>query len=238
MPCNITNRSELIEKYILKELTPDQMRSFEEHFLDCDKCFSELSETSQLKEFIKEEGNLLFEEYIFGHERDSPFETLIKFLKKLFIPKFTLRPVLAYGFTAFFSGLIIFNMFYSVNDNFDTPSERLTELKQLYPDNFTLAPELESQISQVYRSSITVDVVSPKIAEEFENEITFSWKLNEKQPLTLKILDNKENIVKNEASVTSPVDLALSTEKFNPGLYYWKLETENDLLYVGKFFVK
>jgi hypothetical protein len=65
--------------------------------------------------------------------------------------------------------------------------------------------------------------------------ILFVWKTQESGPFTVKILSNTEKVSKSMRVEKSRL---LFTGKLNPGLYYWKLECKDELLYVGKFMVK
>lgn len=99
--------------------------------------------------------------------------------------------------------------------------------------NFEPSENFEDLVQMQFRST-TIEVISPEIGEIVENPITFRWKHYDK-PITIKILSNKELTL---VSTTVTADSFTTTKKFAPGLYYWKLETENELLFVGKFLVK
>ena len=60
------------------------------------------------------------------------------------------------------------------------------------------------------------------------------WK-SEGRELKLKILTNREVTILT-AIVTA--DTFFTSKKFEPGLYYWKLEADDELLFIGKFFVR
>ena len=101
------------------------------------------------------------------------------------------------------------------------------------PANFTPLPHLEAMVSDVSRSS-DLNVIVPADGANLENTFQFEWQGGETISLTLKILDNRGveifSIVPEGHTYTLP-------KKLEPGLYYWKLETDEDLLYLGKFFV-
>ncbi len=85
-------------------------------------------------------------------------------------------------------------------------------------------------------------VISPTAGEKFYNkEIRFNWIMNKSEPLTLKILTNQEkeiynkNLSQNNSSTLS-VDVSPAIFEHS-GLYYWKIEDENEVLYVGKFYL-
>lgn len=91
----------------------------------------------------------------------------------------------------------------------------------------------EDLVQTQFRST-TFEIVSPEIGEIVQNPVTFRWKQYEKR-ITIKILSNKELTL---VSTTLSGDSFTTSKKFSPGLYYWKLETDNELLFVGKFLVK
>ena len=100
--------------------------------------------------------------------------------------------------------------------------------------NFAPYPELESLVQTVSRSQ-SVTVRSPGIEDSVAEIIVFDWDTEAAGPITLRIISNIGRDVRAFSNQTSPVKLSLSLK---PGLYYWKLEDRNDLLYVGKFFVR
>jgi len=102
------------------------------------------------------------------------------------------------------------------------------------PPNYLVNSNLEIMIGSQSRSA-DVQIKSPRNNVYLEGHILFSWEETGLKPLHLKILNNS-----NEALFEYEVDenRLEFKEKLSPGLYYWKLESKNDLLYVGKFFIK
>jgi hypothetical protein len=104
---------------------------------------------------------------------------------------------------------------------------------QDFAANFTESPNMEDLVQTQFRS-VSVEVITPKAGDIVKQPVVFRWKgVNE--PLTLKILSNKERVV---ASAQSLTDSYTAAKTLSPGLYYWKLETKNELVYAGKFLVK
>ena len=96
---------------------------------------------------------------------------------------------------------------------------------------FETQPYLEEMISDVIRSE-SITILSPVIGEVLEKDIVFRWKgMNEKK-LYLVILNNKAQEIYTHELEKSPYKLR---RKLNPGLYYWKIESEEEMLYLGKF---
>ena len=84
-------------------------------------------------------------------------------------------------------------------------------------------------------------VISPGNGQKFHNEeIKFKWLMLENEPVTIKILTNKEKEIYRyspDQSTFPNLAVAVSSEVFkNSGLYYWRIEDSNDVLYIGKFY--
>ncbi len=103
----------------------------------------------------------------------------------------------------------------------------------LFAANFEQSPFYEILVDQQFRSH-AIRVETPEIAEEITDDIFFSWKSRVPITVHLQLLDNTENVIwsttTDEQSVTFSSDL-------EPGIYYWRLETDEELLYVGKFII-
>lgn len=105
---------------------------------------------------------------------------------------------------------------------------------RLRPPNFRVNPNLENMIGTQYRS-VAVQIVSPLNNSTLHGDIVFAWKKNLHSPLTLKIINNKNEVAYNYAVEGNHF---VFKQKLVPGLYYWKLENRQDLLHIGKFFIK
>ncbi|MGA7161155.1 MAG: hypothetical protein WBZ48_09135 [Bacteroidota bacterium] len=106
--------------------------------------------------------------------------------------------------------------------------------QNILADNFSESANLEDLVNSTSRSASFI-VISPKNGVVMNQRITFEWKAQEVKSVTVKILSNKESLLRSFKLGGSKLLLA---GKFNPGLYYWKVESKDELLYVGKFFVK
>ncbi|HTR80488.1 MAG TPA: hypothetical protein VMM58_02585 [Bacteroidota bacterium] len=100
--------------------------------------------------------------------------------------------------------------------------------------SFAYSPTLENLVNSVARSPM-IKIISPKNGSNVDRSIKFIWQSTQKGPYTIKILSNREKTIYNATSLNSQWTF---NEKLEPGLYYWKLENKEDLLFVGKFFVK
>lgn len=102
-------------------------------------------------------------------------------------------------------------------------------------ENFTENKTLENFIGRNIRSEKTVEIISPEIGSRLSSTIMFEWKRNNIEgPLTLTIVDNKNNNVYKETVDDSTL---IFTKKLKQGLYYWKLSTKEKVEAVGKFYV-
>lgn len=102
--------------------------------------------------------------------------------------------------------------------------------------HFRVNPNLESMLDTHYRSA-GIQIISPVNNSTFNagNDINFAWKPAPQGSVTLKIINNK-----NEVAYDYKVSGGefVFNQKLAPGLYYWKLENQKDLLCIGKFLVK
>jgi hypothetical protein len=107
------------------------------------------------------------------------------------------------------------------------------EPADLYAANFEPSPFYENLIHQQFRSP-AVRVRTPEPGVDISDTVHFSWESRTPISLLLRIHDNTGAIVwettTDRGSVTYSDDL-------DPGIYYWRLESEDELLYVGKFTV-
>jgi hypothetical protein len=103
----------------------------------------------------------------------------------------------------------------------------------LIAEHFAPSPNLDDLVQSEFRSA-AVDVLAPSNGESVRPPITFRWR-HSGHPMKLKVLSNKEITVLT-AIVTA--DSFTTAKKFEPGLYYWKLENREELLFIGRFFVR
>ena len=103
-----------------------------------------------------------------------------------------------------------------------------------YAANFVGSPTLENLANAVTRST-SVAVRAPGNGVTLKGKIEFEWMAREPSKIAMEILSNTGKPVYRFAHCKSPFHF---NGELKPGLYYWKLEDESDLLYVGKFFVK
>ena len=102
--------------------------------------------------------------------------------------------------------------------------------------NFTPSETLEPLVGAITRGEGISEIKPINGAElKIGEAVVFSWQTSVAEPLTLRLLNNREEEVFSRSVVGNRFS---SPEIPEPGLYYWKLETAEDLLYVGKFLIK
>lgn len=96
---------------------------------------------------------------------------------------------------------------------------------------------LEYFIKSSYRSGIgELNVITPNICEEIETKtIRFQWDYDQSDPLTITVVNNEQKVMASRDCDSDGITL---DNTFPDGLYYWKLETDKDLIYIGKFIVE
>ncbi len=151
-------------------------------------------------------------------------------------------------------------IFYSslVFDSTKTPSKMIVEEKipfheqisknyknvspLVVPDSTSIAfAESQYSPSDIYEPmvgsylrSVAVEVVAPKVGDTLEGKVViFEWK-NGTQDYTLKLYNNKGIEQAVFKSVATPFQTSLPVSN---GLYYWTLESSEELIYTGKIYV-
>ncbi|UCH92531.1 MAG: hypothetical protein JSV88_19855 [Candidatus Aminicenantes bacterium] len=104
---------------------------------------------------------------------------------------------------------------------------------QSLASRYRVNPNLENMIGSRLRSG-SFEVLAPGNGSVIEEPIHFSWKKTLTETHTLKIVSNKNQVLYTYSVQGDSFDFR---EKLPMGLYYWKLESKNELLYVGKFFI-
>ena len=241
-------------------MSDSEMTGFEEHFLACSDCLEELRNSVQLSEFIKSEGYHLFPEFQDAHEKkeakvSGPEQNI--FFRSLVTPR---RLALGLGTVVILLFLFVLyepdNEFvtneeitYNENEVFtpvDTTEENIVNdevisedsLMEMYAANFEESESLEFLMDQSYTSSDDLLIISPLKGEVVYEEVWFEWNYKPEEQLILHILDNRENVIFKFTLRDSELAFNLADNELEPGLYYWKLESEDDMLYLRKFLFK
>ena len=245
----------IVEKYALGELSPDEEEAFEEHLLFCEECRKNYNVISDI---INGSGASAVSE-IFAQKDEKRSGRKSGY----FILKIAAGIALVIGIAAviFFSAKIkqnnsqlasVADSTLTKNDTVDIsplhePKEItephkvesvIKEEKKLttdqYAEAFVELPYMETAIENQLRGD-GVTILLPANSTTFKpgDAITFSWKSESSVPFTLVIKNNKGTIL-IEAKVTAPYK---TSELKHPGLYYWQLNSEDETIYCGKFFI-
>ena len=99
--------------------------------------------------------------------------------------------------------------------------------------SFKVNPNLENMIGSQLRGSAP-EALSPLNNETVKCPIRFSWKKELTSPITLEIVNNKNKILYSFSVKGFYFDFNNELPK---GLYYWKLVSKNEAVFVGKFFI-
>ena len=221
MKCKIADRDKIIEDYVHGHLPEKEMDAFDLHCFDCDICFGELWFREAAAGLIKESGPVIFADYLQKRKtsRRSVLRSIFQQLDKL--PK---KSHFRWAFAGMGAAIILI---FLVVYQFDRRSV----------DNgaaFQTLPYLEEMLSDVSRSE-TVTVLSPEIGQKYKDGLSFIWEGTGDETVYVKILNNQGDELYSLATQGRKLQF---NEKLSAGLYYWKLESEDDLLFVGKFLVE
>ena len=96
-------------------------------------------------------------------------------------------------------------------------------------ESFASEPELESLVNFQSRSS-GIRLISPGIGAEIVGPVIFDWKGS--APAVIEVYNNRKELQKTFAIRRPP---GVLRQNLPPGVYYWKLIAEEELMFVGKF---
>lgn len=97
----------------------------------------------------------------------------------------------------------------------------------------------EMRLNDRLRSSTDIQLISPISGTNYDSDrLVFEWNAGKKQKVFLGLMNNENKEVFYKEVVGNKVVILASEIKLTPGLYYWVLENEADVLNVGKLFYK
>lgn len=121
----------------------------------------------------------------------------------------------------------------SVGDVTDEHRSVMPPAASAVEDRFRPSATLEDLLHTEFRSS-SLEALAPTNGSTVRSPITFRWK-HAGGAVKIKILTNREIAVQTAIVRTG----SFRTEKkFEPGLYYWKLEQEGEIRHLGSFFIR
>lgn len=257
MKCNLENREDLISKYLMNELSDEESLHFEEHYFACEVCFNELKVTEQAISLVGKEGKTAFEvkkqnsKNIFSFIPAFSTTAKIGFSFAVFILLFVLYSVFNNKSDEIKNEQKIFsqekeNSEQKIDSLKKEPEKQIKQEENLIAElsgpDFELNLYYEEWINENIRSgnNIIEKVIAPKNDKKFYDDITFKWIMKEQVPVLLSVLKNSEEkifLTEVDNGESTEVSKSVSKNIFKKsGLYYWRIENENEVLYVGKFY--
>ena len=258
MKCKLENREDLVSQYLMNELSDEESLKFEEHYFKCENCFKELKSAEDALNIIAEEGSAAFEKI-----KTQSAKSNLSFIPSFSFP---VKIGFTFAALVVFFGLYFILKNNSLNDlskqnivtqNQDNQIQIVDSLKsdeekpikkdenllaELSGAEFKENAYYEEWINENVRSgnNLIERVIAPKNRIKTYDDLTFKWVMKESAKIQLSILDNLEekiysvNISKDDfPEITQKV----SVDNFKKsGLYYWRIEDENEVLFVGKFY--
>jgi hypothetical protein len=201
-------QKDVVERYVLHQLSIEDENQFEEHLLYCGKCRRDLATMEQIIYGIQHEGR---------HEKRSDSKN-----KSLYLYRIAAAVVLI--------SVAIFLINYILNNR-----ETMSVLKTDYANAYIPSKTFENAIANIYRSE-NFKIIVPKKSEEFNQyqSIKFEWDSKVYDNLNLVVFNNKEELI-FEKKIASPY---VYINNLQPGLYYWQLETDDESIYIDKIFIR
>lgn len=99
--------------------------------------------------------------------------------------------------------------------------------------NFVPSPMYEGFVGE-HRRSEGAEILSPSLGASVSKRVAFVWDTRAAGPFLLTVLNNRGSEV---YSTDVHGQSFVLTKDLIPGLYYWKVETNDDVLLVGKFLI-
>ena len=111
------------------------------------------------------------------------------------------------------------------------------QIRAMMAAKYSPFPEYEGLVGEINRAN-DFRLLSPQMNEKFRNdeEIQFIWETSSFHPITIIITDNHGLKVKERSSIK---EKSVSLGPFSsPGLYYFKIIEDDDLIYFGKLTIR
>ena len=229
---------EQLDDYIFNRLSEQDAAEVEYFYFNCDDCLEQLTLRREVKSLVANEAPALFPDYFASREEKqsapAPASNVIEMPQSSTFHVRNLVYAAAATLLLFF-GFKLFPLF----SESEAPLS-IEEYAARYGEAFAVSPNFESRLDDQLRGRVTnIDVVAPDNDAIIKEEIRFQWELPagfdpEANRLSLHILNNFEE-THYRANITS--DSMRIKEKFEPGIYYWVIESAEETIYVGRFTV-
>lgn len=224
---NSLNTDDRIDDYLSGRFSQKEAETFELHYLSCDDCFRKLQIRKQMLAVIREKGETLFAEFI----KDEAKEGSNNGIRPRQFPE-TLRDIgerkIFWIYIAGTAAVLLTLILYLAKERHKPP------LAESFRESLYLEERIKTQ--DAMRSGNGFQLIAPSGEADFspQTPILFRWEKPGAEALNIEILNNK-----GDKLFSFPVseNQFLFREELLPGLYYWKVETDDDFR-IGKFFVR
>jgi hypothetical protein len=261
MKCNLKNRDRIISGYIAGALSDSEAAAFEEHFFSCEICLNELKAAEEAVNLIKLEGPSVLPGAVHS-EKQKSFSFFSSKSKMYWGVASVAAAILIFSLLIFLpdkrtNDITISDKQTTIdtsvylsgadpakeneitgNANVETET-RSSEIASFEGPEFKPSAYMEEWISENLRAgNEDIDTVfSPQNGSRFISQpVLFSWSGNAG---ILRIMNNAEKeILKTTVSPRKDgtYSIKINPDKLKkPGLYYWLIENENEVVYAGKF---
>ncbi len=253
MKCNFNDREKFISGYLTRDLDEKDLLKFEEHYFQCEECFNELKAAEQAVSLIRNEGISQ------SSQTAVSKNSLVKVLSEIFSTPLRIgfaAAAIIIAFLLYFvlsssekvqqdNELVITNdsLLIKSDTSLTTPENNEELIADLSLPEFQSNPYLEEWMKDNVRSDENIiKVVTSPVNDDkiIDSAVTFRWEMNEKNDIDITVINNVEGIIYSAPARHKDFpsyEVTVSSKYFlSPGLYYWKLEDENEVLYLGKFY--
>lgn len=211
--CGIPNRAEVIDQYLAGELSDSEIQAYDEHTFYCETCSDELQFRIETIGILKRQESL-----------ETKTARIMPLFKRIKTQSWPVIAVAAVLLIALFSWDQI-------------QRQQIEEQRRLFAANSKPSSFYEDMLKDQFRSDV-VTVTLPDTGFNVKDDLVFSYEGGEGIKVFIKIFNNKEEELLMLEPDGNTFVFENVPQKLEPGLYYWKLEDEDEMLYLGKFYVK
>lgn len=267
MKCILKERENKLLDYLEGVMEEAEQQSFEKHLFECDECFNDLQVAGKTTEVIREDAKEIFGQYFRGEERfvlqkarkSSNFPAafyrwgavaaaavIVVALLFIFNNRTDNNPSGKNAIAELFKKDNKADQAKTTTPPPPKPGELENGKKEekktnepaanLLAENFAVSPNFENLLNQQLRSGYNTRAVSPLNDEVMKDKtLVFHWTTAYQGQVTVEIYTNKEKMIFSGTTREQQIKTDIQPAK---GLYYWKLESEDNLLFIGKFRVQ
>lgn len=240
------DKNNIIERYLMHDLSEGEEDAFEEHLSGCQQCRKILEETEAVIENICR----LETQKIFNNkQKEIHKNTFVS--RNYFFMKIAAGLLLIIGVAGLY--LLLRNQsgitkkVIADKDKTDTikteyspkkeinrplPKENINKPTLMLAENYKPDPFYENLAENVYRGD-DIQILSP-VTDTLLGIPVFKWDYGSADSLTLLVINNKGvKLLNRKIGKTYRLPIKLA-----PGLYYWQLQTESETLTTRRVIIK